>query len=77
MNENTLPDFDQIYMTREGSIGEYVYGDCPTCAASDDPCEHTILICRVCGAPPLASGCVCDARFRNLKAKQINLQETR
>jgi hypothetical protein len=46
---------------KEGSIGEYVAGQCPTCRISGR--FHEVLVCRNCGAPPAGDGkCVCDWR---------------
>lgn len=52
-----------IYIQIDGSFGQYIYGDCPTCKARGgaEECKHTVLICRNCGAPPTAKGCICDA----------------
>lgn len=71
---DTLPDFEQTFITLENSIGEYVYGDCPTCAAQgyDYACPHTILICRNCGAPPTAKGCICDAMANRPMSKLLS-----
>ena len=50
---------NDTYETVPDSIGEYVPGDCPTCAAQGE--YHQVLVCRICGAPPALDGkCVCD-----------------
>jgi hypothetical protein len=65
MNKNKLPDFEKTFVKIKGSIGEYVYDDCPQCKINGR--QHTILVCRNCGAPPVASGCICDVREKNRK----------
>ena len=47
-----IPDFEQVFIVRKGSIGEYVYDDCPSCAARGEKSPHQILVCRNCGAQP-------------------------
>ena len=58
----TMPDFNSEFITIDGSKGEFIYDDCPVCKSSGkSDCQHTVLICRNCGAPPTAKGCICDA----------------
>jgi hypothetical protein len=68
--DDVLSDDEQEFMTTPGSIGEYVYGDCPQCALNGR--KHIVVICRKCGAPPVADGCICDAVARRPMSKLLN-----